>query len=165
MTVLLPIVTNSDLLGKLLSLTSSESRWTLDTTRCSIYIRQDYGVFPTKIPREGRDEGPSVARSINLSKFSFSKCDQSAVESRVTFICSVISLVGVRISFETKPQSRTTCVIIYHQKRQNPARCTHFPPSHTRFFETRISHLYQYEKYCFVLSAARARPTAKKLKL
>ena len=50
--------------------------------------QEDYGV-PTNIPSEGRADSPSVARSITLSKFSLSECDQSKVESRVTFTCSV----------------------------------------------------------------------------
>lgn len=66
-TVLLLIVTNSDIIRK--------------------KIIAD--MEPTFAVAEGRAEDPSVARSINLSKFSFSECDQSTVESRVTFICSV----------------------------------------------------------------------------
>ena len=91
-TVLLLIVTNSDIIWKIIA-----------------DIDANFAVA------EGRAEGwglraeGCVTRSINLSKFSFSECDQSTVESRVTFIC--ISHVGVRINLPTNSQSRTTCVI------------------------------------------------------
>lgn len=57
--------------------------------------QEDYGVT-TKIPIEGRAEGPSIAKSINLSQFSFSKCDQGAVgiSSNLYMQCTYLMLVS-----------------------------------------------------------------------
>ena len=58
--------------------------------------RQEDCAVPTKISREGRAEGPSIAKSINLSKFSFIKCDQNAVgiSSNLYMQCTYLMLVS-----------------------------------------------------------------------